>query len=466
MEHSANFFMLYFFYGLAFYTLGISALLQNKQAEGQSKSIFSNNVYLGLFGLLHGTTEWLIMIRPVNFFQDYTFHIHSLQLLLNSASFACLLYYGLNFESLKLRLILKKALPASIFFVWLLGLIISFEYASYVEIFDLYSALSRYFIGLPATFLTAYRFVILAKETKINYSVVLAKQFKRLSISFALYGLYAGLFITNKGFFPNNVINSELLRASIGLPSEFLRMMMAVIITIIYLRAIRIFRNEENKKMRHLLEMKLQYNERKKIAQKLHDEIIQDLFASGIVIESLINYSGEYKDMDELKQIKEGLNDSIETIRSLMDNLLPKQFSLDIFQQEVEELAYKYNELSDIVIHTSFKSEGTGNTILPDESMTHLYYIIQEAVLNSIKHSEATKVLIQIESNLNSLNVKITDNGKGFENNQTEKSGHLGLKIMFERARFLNAAFTVEPDHNGTTVEITIPWRTKQDEYY
>ncbi|MCC5890931.1 MAG: sensor histidine kinase [Alkalibacterium sp.] len=464
MENSAGFFLLYFFYGLAFYTLGISAMLQNTQAEGRNESIFSNNIYLGLFGLLHGTTEWLIMIRPMNFFNDYTFHIYALQLLLNSASFASLLYYGLNFKFLKLNTSFKKVIPYALFFVWLAGLLISFEAGSYREIFDLYSAFSRYFIGIPATFLTAYRFIYLSEKVKVNYNVALARQLKRLSISFILYGLYAGIFISNKGFFPNTVINSALLQASIGLPTEFLRMSMAVIITIIYLKSIKLFRVEEDKKMRHLLEMKLQYNERKRIAQKLHDEIIQELFASGMIIESLINYSDTLSNNDDLIQVKENLNESIDSIRTLMNNLLPKRFSLELFQEEIEELAYKYNELSNVSINTNFNFTGQGDNWLPDQSTTHLYYIIQEAVLNSIKHAQSTKILIRVKSNLNFLTVTISDNGRGFKKNVPEQSGHLGLQIMQDRARLLSAEFELKSDQSGTAIEVNLPWGTNPDE--
>lgn len=397
MDSTAGFFTLYFFYGLAFYTLGISAMLQNTGVEKQTSSIYSKNSYLGLFGLLHGTTEWLIMIRPMSFFSDQAFTIYLFQLILNSASFASLLYYGLNYEYLNLNRTVKRRLPIVLVIIWLIALAINFDGDNHIEVFEFFSALSRYFIGIPATFLTAYRFIHLSEKVRVEYNLNLADQFKRLSTAFIFYGLFSGLFITNKGFFPNNIFNSELLQRSIGLPTEFLRMIMAIIITMIYLKSVKIYRVEENKKMRHLLEMKLQYNERKKIAQKLHDEIIQDLFASGIMIESLLNYSDDYKDLNELKQVKEGLNNSIETIRSLMDNLLPKQFSLDVFQQDIEELAYKYNELSGVVIHTQFNISGSGNELLSNEAMTHLYYIIQEAVLNSIKHAEASTILVQLE---------------------------------------------------------------------
>lgn len=463
MNNFAGFFILYFFYGLAFYTLGVSALLQNTQSEGRSESIFSNNIYLGLFGLLHGTTEWLIMIRPMNLFNGFTFQIYSLQLVLNAASFACLLYYGINFDSLKLNRTLKKTIPPMLFIIWLAGVIISFDINNFSEIFELYSALSRYFIGIPATFLTAYRFIYLSEEVKIDYNLSLARQFKRLSISFILYGLYAGLFISNKGFFPNTLVNSDLLQASIGLPTEFLRMSMAVIITIIYLKSIKIFREEEDKKMRHLLEMKLQYNERKKIAQKLHDEIIQELFASGMVIESLINYPDNLSTNNELIQVKENLNESIASIRTLMTNLLPKRFSLELLQEEIEELAYKYDDLTDVCIHTDFNFSGQTGKSLPDQCMTHVYYIIQEAVLNSIKHAKSTKILIKVKANLNFLTFTVSDNGKGFKKDLTEQSGHLGLQIMQDRARLLSAEFDLESDDNGTTIEINLPWRNDSD---
>ena len=467
MTDFINFYTLYFFYGLAFYTFGLSAILQNTQTSDDSTAVFSHNIYLGLFGLLHGVTEWLILIRLLEVFSQHTVPLYTLQLILNTASFSFLLAYGMNFPSFRSAVKVKKNIPIGLFSLWLVSLVVLRSLYGYTDTYLYLSALSRYFIGLPATVFTAYRFFRLAKQSERQALASLSRYFKVISFSFLLYGIFSGILITDKGFFPNNVINSSLLQQTIGVPSEFLRMVLAVIITVYYLKSIRTFKREEEKRLHYLIEVRMQHKERKRIARELHDDIIQELFASGLIIENMIGSEQDHSGSDDLKQIKGSLNRSIESIRSLMRNILPKKFNVEEFQEEVERLIDKYASCSSVSFSTNFNEPQNNMAYLSERSMTHLYYIIQEALMNIVKHAGATKATVRLNSSADHLTLTIADNGIGMDGsaaNQDAASGHLGLSIIRDRADSLDANLNINSTPRGTTLSIIVPWRLNDDE--
>ncbi|WP_264560483.1 ATP-binding protein [Flavobacterium sp. N2270] len=79
-----------------------------------------------------------------------------------------------------------------------------------------------------------------------------------------------------------------------------------------------------------------------------------------------------------------------------------------------------------------------------------VYRIIQEAVNNAVKHAEATKIIVNFELIKNTLEVSISDNGKGFDK-ETIEAGN-GLASMKKRAQEINANLSIEPLEQGTKV--------------
>jgi signal transduction histidine kinase len=93
---------------------------------------------------------------------------------------------------------------------------------------------------------------------------------------------------------------------------------------------------------------------------------------------------------------------------------------------------------------------------LPEEWETCIYRSIQEALTNTVRHSEATEVLMRIEREADAIRVIVQDNGHGLE--FTAQPGGLGLVGMSERARELGGTLTVESnERSGTKIRITLP---------
>ena len=102
-------------------------------------------------------------------------------------------------------------------------------------------------------------------------------------------------------------------------------------------------------------------------------------------------------------------------------------------------------------------SEGVPRTVPPDVQ-DHLYYILREALTNVGKHAAAKLVRIKLEWATDTLTVTLTDDGCGFEPGASLPDDHLGLAIMRERAREVNAlyALTSRPGV-GTQLTLCLP---------
>ncbi|MBA7652050.1 hypothetical protein ES703_59879 [subsurface metagenome] len=95
------------------------------------------------------------------------------------------------------------------------------------------------------------------------------------------------------------------------------------------------------------------------------------------------------------------------------------------------------------------------------ESEVTIFRIIQEALNNVRRHSQATEVLVTVEFPPESVKIVVNDNGKGFILNKTAgdlaAEGKLGIIGMQQRAKFLNANFGIySQPSKGTSVSITI----------
>ena len=91
---------------------------------------------------------------------------------------------------------------------------------------------------------------------------------------------------------------------------------------------------------------------------------------------------------------------------------------------------------------------------LTSEQKRNVLLISKEIIHNIIKHAHATEVSITAQINGRSLQLKIADNGKGFDLASTTQFGN-GLKSMKRRAEEMNGQLDIY-NHSGTTVDLTL----------
>ena len=94
---------------------------------------------------------------------------------------------------------------------------------------------------------------------------------------------------------------------------------------------------------------------------------------------------------------------------------------------------------------------------LPDSVQVALYRVAQEALNNAIKHAQAASVRLFLTCDASAVTLVISDDGQGFDP-QSVKAGRLGLSIMRERIRSIQAEMNIETKAGeGTTIRVV--WR-------
>jgi len=133
------------------------------------------------------------------------------------------------------------------------------------------------------------------------------------------------------------------------------------------------------------------------------------------------------------------------------------------FQSGLKEALKEYiSEFSHLsAIKTRFECSANLNYgIVPPEVEQHIYRIVQEALNNCRKHSNADMVELNIYQRATDLIVEIVDNGVGFDPNKVDKMEptRLGLSNMRDRADELSAVFKLGTrPGEGTRIKVTIP---------
>jgi two-component system, NarL family, sensor kinase len=204
---------------------------------------------------------------------------------------------------------------------------------------------------------------------------------------------------------------------------------------------------------KELLRTQLEIQEQtfKTISQEIHDNIGQVL--------SLAKLNLFTADINDKEAALSKLNDAKDLVSRAINEL--RDISKTLHTDMIAELGLVKsleNELSLIqkagVINTHIKISGTIERIEPQKELI-LFRIIQEALHNIIKHSNASNIFTEITYNDSSLELMIKDDGKGFVINDHYTGS--GLRNMRNRAKLIGANFTINSKPGiGTDMTVSI----------
>lgn len=195
-----------------------------------------------------------------------------------------------------------------------------------------------------------------------------------------------------------------------------------------------------------------QENERKRIAQDLHDAISSKL--NIVALNTNVLLEGEVKPEEAnelLATILQISNTTLESSRQIAHDLLPPVLQKFGLRAAAEELANDFNRSTPHLVN--FKGNYQQDSLSSKEEL-HVFRIIQELVNNSIKHGKATRTAVELNSGPFLLNY--SDNGVGFDNTANKGKPGLGLKNIESRVELLGgqSKFESTPDA-GITFKLT-----------
>ncbi|HEY93762.1 MAG TPA: GAF domain-containing sensor histidine kinase [Dehalococcoidia bacterium] len=220
---------------------------------------------------------------------------------------------------------------------------------------------------------------------------------------------------------------------------------------------------QQQQQVQHLLNeaIQAQENERQRISADLHDSVAQWLAGASYqtqTVEALLSDTNGSNIRNQLNLVEETIDKSLTELRRVLVDLRPP--SLDELGLS-HSLHQSLTSISSDGLVCNFHEEGDHTRLDPSVEIT-VYRVVQEALNNIRKHSEATRVDLYLNYGDENVIVKIKDNGVGFDLTDTINNaisvGNLGLLGMKQRVDMLGGEFDIQTRHGkGTTITLTLP---------
>ncbi|TVQ35982.1 MAG: hypothetical protein EA384_15225 [Spirochaetaceae bacterium] len=197
-------------------------------------------------------------------------------------------------------------------------------------------------------------------------------------------------------------------------------------------------------------------NERNRITREIHDSLGY-AFTNIIMIAEAMGHV--HHDADRIKQMAQDLKQQavhgLQETRSILRIVRSERFAP---QNSLNSLLLRFKELSTRgALGLSVSVDFGGVCPVTEQSVLHhLQKILQEAVVNSIKHGRASEMSIRLRRDANNFHLNISDNGIGCPHIVQG----IGLRSMQERAAQLDGTVECRSAQHGFSVQLSIPlWR-------
>ena len=221
--------------------------------------------------------------------------------------------------------------------------------------------------------------------------------------------------------------------------------------------------------------------ERQRLAQNLHDAVNQSLFSAGLIAEVLPRLWDRdpveaRQSLEDLRRLTRG---ALAEMRELLAELRPSVLTDSSLGDLLRQLANAFTGRTNIPVTVNIP----GEHVLSAELQVALYRICQEALHNAAKHSGASRVVVDLQyatgtahavgtlqassptarpavphgTAVSSVEMRIRDDGHGFDTGELTAPGHYGLGMMRERAEAVGAQLTVT-SQRGRGTEVILLW--------
>ncbi|HAA25814.1 MAG TPA: histidine kinase [Ruminiclostridium sp.] len=209
--------------------------------------------------------------------------------------------------------------------------------------------------------------------------------------------------------------------------------------------------------------IKAQEEERNRVAREIHDgpaQMMSNVVLKAEICEKLIDVDLD-KARAELKNLKNAVRDSLKDVRRIIYDLKPMSLEdlglIPTLQKYIEKFS------SESGIDVRFQCLGADNDSYDKNINLTVFRVVQEALNNIRKHSNAKTADVKVEFTPTNVAVRISDKGKGFDTNllkveKDDDSGGFGIFSMKERIELLNGTLDVNSKiGKGTTIKVLLP---------
>ena len=480
-----NITLIYFIYGLSFFTMGLALAFETRRSPLLAESRVLKP--LAIFGLVHGGHEWFEMFLDKSdwLLMDHSLVIHWLRILILTISFISLSIFAWRsinpqkkFGKLELR---RWGFGFSIYLL----AVIAFGYLSgrsHPDELSHVDAFLRLLIAVPGAVMAGVALNRQAQHAKKEGRFDLSKAFKWSAAGFIIYG-FTQIFVPALDVFPASLINSGSFLVWTGVPIQLIRAILAMILMVSLINAIQLVERErqvnfitaqhariaavdqlklellEREKLRQELMRHIvlaQEDERTRIARELHDETSQILTGFSLHLAALNEIVGNIPQANKQigylqslsKQMSQGLYRLIRDLRPAQLDDLGLIAALNFLVGDIR------NSLN-LKVHLQIKGNHQRMESLVE---TVFFRVAQEALTNVARHAHTQEAQVLMVFNEELIEIQISDQGVGFNPDLlTSFPNRLGLTGMKERVESVGGKLEIwSMPQRGTSVKMSI----------
>jgi len=242
----------------------------------------------------------------------------------------------------------------------------------------------------------------------------------------------------------------ELQTLALGRQRANLIIIALALISVVIISILLINRYRVINRTRRLVEMERMRNT---IARDLHDDIGSTLSSINIISQMALKEANG--SASHFQRIAQHSSTMMESMSDIVWSINPNNDSLDQVISKMKEFVSEI--LDPIDISFSFSGEDNLHAFPLDASLRkNLFLIFKEAINNAAKYSLATSIGIHFKKENNTLQLRIIDNGKGFD--PSNQSSGNGLRNMKERTDNIQGKLDIRSSpNNGTEILVSLP---------
>lgn len=213
----------------------------------------------------------------------------------------------------------------------------------------------------------------------------------------------------------------------------------------------------ENSRLQRRAEEAAVMEERERLARELHDAVTQSLYSLTLFAEAgrrLALAGNMTRVQDYLGQLGETAQQALKEMRLLLYELRPmvleQEGLVGALRRRLDAVERRAGVASSLEVIDPFH--------VPQALEEGLYRICQEALNNTLKHANATIVVVRLSVHDELVDVEVADNGVGFAPVEQSGGGGMGLANMRERAQRMGGKLVVtSQERRGTSLHVLVP---------
>jgi signal transduction histidine kinase len=204
--------------------------------------------------------------------------------------------------------------------------------------------------------------------------------------------------------------------------------------------------------------------ERERISMDLHDGVLQTLYATGLGLEAVLEDVGA-----EPARAREGILRAIDRLHATIADIRHYIFDLRSVQGDGDgSLPALLRQIADALHHPGVEIDvdagGPEDGVrLPRQLQWECWHVAREAVSNALRHSGCRRVSIALSTGPGALELRVTDDGAGFDASVPAGEGHRGLRNMRRRAAAVGGRLEVATaPGRGTAITLRVPLSSEE----